>query len=59
MADEQQLAVLRQGSDAWNAWREQNTGVQVDLKYIAAYQTPPVSAITTTRPWLASNLGLQ
>jgi uncharacterized protein YjbI with pentapeptide repeats len=24
MADEQQLAILRQGSDAWNAWREQN-----------------------------------
>jgi hypothetical protein len=31
MADEQQLAVLRQGSDAWNAWREQNPTVRVDL----------------------------
>jgi Pentapeptide repeats (8 copies) len=31
MADEQQLAVLRQGSDAWNAWREQNPYRQVDL----------------------------
>jgi uncharacterized protein YjbI with pentapeptide repeats len=31
MADEQQLAILRQGSDAWNAWREQNPDVQVDL----------------------------
>jgi hypothetical protein len=31
MADEQQLAVLRQGSEAWNAWREQNPNVRVDL----------------------------
>jgi hypothetical protein len=31
MADEQQLAVLRQGSDAWNAWREQNLYLRVDL----------------------------
>jgi uncharacterized protein YjbI with pentapeptide repeats len=31
MADEEQLAVLRQGSDAWNAWRKQNPDVRVDL----------------------------
>jgi len=31
MADEQQLAILRQGSDAWNAWRAQNHDVPVDL----------------------------
>jgi uncharacterized protein YjbI with pentapeptide repeats len=31
MADEEQLAVIRQGSDAWNAWREQNPDVRVDL----------------------------
>ena len=32
MADEEQLAVLRQGRDAWNAWREQNPDVRVDLR---------------------------
>jgi hypothetical protein len=31
MADEEQLAVLRQGSDAWNAWRRENPKVPVDL----------------------------
>jgi Pentapeptide repeats (8 copies) len=31
MADEEQLAVLRQGSDAWNAWRKQNRDALVDL----------------------------
>jgi uncharacterized protein YjbI with pentapeptide repeats len=31
MADAQQLAIARQGSDAWNAWRKQNEGVRVDL----------------------------
>jgi uncharacterized protein YjbI with pentapeptide repeats len=31
MADEEQLAVLRRGRDAWNAWREQNPDVRVDL----------------------------
>jgi uncharacterized protein YjbI with pentapeptide repeats len=31
MADEEQLAVLRQGSDAWNAWRAQNPTIRVDL----------------------------
>lgn len=31
MADEEQLAVLRQGRDAWNAWREQNPDIRVDL----------------------------
>jgi uncharacterized protein YjbI with pentapeptide repeats len=31
MADEQQLAVLGQGSIAWNAWRKENPNAQVDL----------------------------
>jgi uncharacterized protein YjbI with pentapeptide repeats len=32
MADEQQLAVIRQGSDAWNSWRKQNhPSTRVDL----------------------------
>jgi uncharacterized protein YjbI with pentapeptide repeats len=32
MADEQQVAALRQGKDAWNAWRQQNPGVTPDLR---------------------------
>jgi Pentapeptide repeats (8 copies) len=31
MVDEEQLAIARQGSDAWNAWRKQNESVDVDL----------------------------
>ncbi len=31
MADEEQLAVLRQGSAAWNAWRKRNPDTLVDL----------------------------
>jgi hypothetical protein len=31
MADEQQLAVLRQGAEAWNAWRDRNPNIQPNL----------------------------
>jgi Pentapeptide repeats (8 copies) len=31
MADEEQIAVLREGVDGWNAWRKQNPDVRVDL----------------------------
>jgi uncharacterized protein YjbI with pentapeptide repeats len=32
MADEEQLAIIRQGVDAWNAWREQNPDVPINLQ---------------------------
>ena len=31
MADADQVAVLRSGVAAWNAWRDQHTGVEPDL----------------------------
>jgi uncharacterized protein YjbI with pentapeptide repeats len=31
MADDEQLAVLRQGSGAWNGWRRRNSDVRVNL----------------------------
>lgn len=31
MADEEQLKILKQGVEVWNAWREENPGVVVDL----------------------------
>jgi uncharacterized protein YjbI with pentapeptide repeats len=31
MADEEQVAVARQGTEAWNAWRKANPSVRVDL----------------------------
>jgi uncharacterized protein YjbI with pentapeptide repeats len=38
MADEEHLAVLRQGSEAWNAWREQNPKVRPDLSRSYLYR---------------------
>ncbi len=32
MADQEQVAILKKGVDAWNAWREENEGVRVDLR---------------------------
>ena len=31
MADEEHLKVLRQGAEAWNAWRRDNPNVRPDL----------------------------
>jgi uncharacterized protein YjbI with pentapeptide repeats len=31
MADEEQIRILKQGSDAWNDWREQAGDISVDL----------------------------
>lgn len=32
MADDNQIAILSQGTDAWNKWREENPDVLIDLK---------------------------
>jgi uncharacterized protein YjbI with pentapeptide repeats len=32
MADEEQLAILRQGTEAWNAWRENHPDIRPDLR---------------------------
>lgn len=32
MANEEQLAILRQGVDKWNTWRENNPSVKIDLQ---------------------------
>ena len=31
MADEEQFAILRQGREAWNAWRQEHPGSKPDL----------------------------
>jgi hypothetical protein len=31
MADQAQLAMLKQGADAWNAWRAAHAGTPADL----------------------------
>jgi hypothetical protein len=38
MANEEHLAILRQGVEAWNAWREANPLVRPDLtrEYLSA-----------------------
>ncbi len=33
MADQEQLALLRQGFEAWNLWRAENPDVEIDLSY--------------------------
>ncbi|MEO1042619.1 MAG: pentapeptide repeat-containing protein [Pseudomonadota bacterium] len=32
MANEEHLGILRQGVEAWNAWRRENTGIRPDLQ---------------------------
>jgi hypothetical protein len=32
MADEQHLALLNQGADVWNNWRQKNDACRVDLR---------------------------
>ncbi len=32
MADHEQLSILKSGGDAWNAWRTENRGIQIDLR---------------------------
>jgi len=32
MANEEQLAILRQGVEVWNKWREKNSGIKIDLR---------------------------
>jgi uncharacterized protein YjbI with pentapeptide repeats len=31
MANQEQLEILKQGVEAWNKWREENSGIEVDL----------------------------
>lgn len=33
MADEEHLAILKQGVEAWNDWRDENTDIRPDLSY--------------------------
>ncbi len=33
MANEEQLAILKQGVDVWNQWRKENPDVEIDLGY--------------------------
>ena len=32
MANEEHLAILRQGVEAWNKWRHRNLGISPDLR---------------------------
>ena len=32
MADEEQLAILKQGGEVWNKWREENPEAVIDLR---------------------------
>src|SRR4051812_20918609 len=32
MADEEQLAILKQGSEVWNAWRQKQYDSEIDLR---------------------------
>ena len=32
MANKKQVALLQRGVEKWNAWRDQNRGIEVDLR---------------------------
>jgi hypothetical protein len=32
MANQEQLAILKQGVEVWNKWREENPEVKIDLR---------------------------
>jgi hypothetical protein len=33
MANQEQVALLKQGSEVWNAWRKENPDVKIDLSF--------------------------
>jgi len=39
MANEEQLAILRQGVEVWNKWREENPDAEIDLGGVALFET--------------------
>lgn len=39
MANQEQLEILKQGVEAWNKWRDENMGIDVDLKEAYLWET--------------------
>ena len=35
MANEEHVALLKQGAEAWNAWRHENPDIRPDLRILA------------------------
>ncbi len=44
MADEEQLKILKRGVDAWNTWRMENSGKDIDLSGADLNKTKLISA---------------
>jgi hypothetical protein len=41
MANDEHVAMLKKGVDAWNAWREENPDIRPDLSEAAWWQIRP------------------
>ena len=39
MANLEQLIILRQGTDIWNKWRQQNPNIEINLSYTNLTET--------------------
>jgi uncharacterized protein YjbI with pentapeptide repeats len=53
MADESQLKILRQGPDAWNAWREQMESIDPDF-FESGLSGPDFSGADLSGAWLVA-----
>lgn len=57
MADEEQVALLQQGSEVWNGWREENPEIEIDLSNADLRSANLSAAYLTCVNLRSTNLG--
>ena len=54
MANEEQLAILKQGVDVWNKWREENPNAEIDLSRVKLWKADLTKAnLSRVKLWKA------